>query len=332
MKDEILNIPISQVYMKYPFLVDFFLSCALSPPATNSDMNLAQWFNNLEYFTLDEVGLDREELPEQLELFIQNMEARMRNSAPDVESITILGGFDKNGTPEKQELTLNRGDVVSIVGPTGSGKSRLLSDIEWLAQRDTPTGRKILVNNQVPPADWRFSIEKKLVAQLSQNMNFVMDITVGCFLQIHCDSRMIANSERKIQQIIMASNTLAGEPISPDMPVTSLSGGQSRALMIADTAFVSTSPIILIDEIENAGINRKNAIELLVRSEKIVLMATHDPILALQADRRIVIKNGAICKLIHTSAEEKKRLKQLEAMNAQLVECREQLRDGFTVS
>jgi ABC-type lipoprotein export system ATPase subunit len=43
---------------------------------------------------------------------------------------------------------IKKGDIVSIVGPTGSGKSRLLADIEWTAQGDTPTLRKILINGE----------------------------------------------------------------------------------------------------------------------------------------------------------------------------------------
>ena len=45
---------------------------------------------------------------------------------------------------------LKTGNIVSIVGPTGSGKSRLLGDIECLAQGDTPTKRQILLNGKVP--------------------------------------------------------------------------------------------------------------------------------------------------------------------------------------
>ena len=75
--------------------------------------------------------------------------------------------------------------------------------------------------------------------------------------------------------------------------------------MISDTAILSTSPIVLIDEIENAGIDRKKALDLLVGNNKIVLMATHDPILALMGDRRIVIKNGGINKVIESTTEEK---------------------------
>ncbi|MDV7393934.1 hypothetical protein RZS08_21320, partial [Arthrospira platensis SPKY1] len=137
---------------------------------------------------------------------------------------------------------------------------------------------------------------RKLVAQLSQNMNFVMDLQVREFVELHAKSRMIANEEEVVRTIIAAANELAGEKFLPETPITALSGGQSRALMIADTAILSSSPVVLIDEIENAGIDRKRALQLLVGEEKVVLMATHDPILALMADQRIVIKNGGILK------------------------------------
>lgn len=325
---DLLNTPISQLAVEYPYLNEFFLANALKAPNSDTTLTMQQYIDRIEYFTLDEVGIDREELPEYFILFIQNMTERSKNELFDVSSVTICPGHDKDGNPEREEIVLKKGDVISIVGPTGSGKSRLLSDIEWLAQNDTPTGRSILVNGRKPSSSWRFSIEKKLVAQLSQNMNFVMDITVEKFLEIHCESRMIQNTQSVIKEIIFAANQLAGEPISGKMPVTSLSGGQSRALMIADTAYVSSSPIILIDEIENAGINRKNAIDLLVRSEKIVLMATHDPVLALWANRRLVIKNGGINKVITTTKQEKEVLFQLEAMNDKMNICREQLRLG----
>lgn len=328
MNSEILSLTIAQAYKTYPFLDDFFLSCAIQPPVKTDMRTFEQWLEDLEYFTLDEIGLDRDELPELLERFIIRMLERCSGEQLNVESITIMSGCDKDGNPEVPELTLKKGDVVSIVGATGSGKSRLLSDIEWLAQGDTPTKRKILINGQVPPQSLRFSIDKKLVAQLSQTMNFVMDITVEKFLHIHCDSHMIKDKDSKTEEILWSANLLSGEPLKMNMPVTSLSGGQSRALMIADTACISTAPIVVIDEIENAGINRKNAIELLLKAEKIVLMATHDPVLALQADRRIVIKNGGIQRVIKTTDGERAVLAKLEIMNEKLMQCREHMRAG----
>lgn len=328
MNSDILSLTIEQAYKTYPFLDDFFLSCAIESPEKTDMRSLGQWIEELEYFTLDEVGFDRDELPGLLERFIFQMLERLSGEKLNVESITIMCGRDKDGNPEVPELTLKKGDVVSIVGATGSGKSRLLSDIEWLAQGDTPTKRKILINGQVPPQSLRFSIDKKLVAQLSQTMNFVMDITVEKFLHIHCDSHMIKDKDSKTEEILWSANLLSGEPLKMNMPVTSLSGGQSRALMIADTACISTAPIVVIDEIENAGINRKNAIDLLLKAEKIVLMATHDPVLALQADRRIVIKNGGIQKVVKTTDGERAVLAKLEIMNEKLMQCRERMRAG----
>ena len=223
---------------------------------------------------------------------------------------------------------LRPGQVVSIVGPTGSGKSRLLADIEWMAQGDTPTGRSILLDGKQPPSSWRFSPEHKLVAQLSQNMNFVMDLTVEEFVTMHAESRLTPDMTSVVQNILNQANQLSGESFRPDTPVTALSGGQSRALMIADTAVLSRSPIVLIDEIENAGIDRKQALGLLVQSEKIVLIATHDPILALMADRRIVIRNGGIVKVLETTAAECESRTVLEEADRFLMNLRQELRDG----
>ena len=162
-------------------------------------------------------------------------------------------------------------------------------------------------------------------------MNFVMDLTVKEFLELHARSRMVEKEEEVISKIIDAANQLAGEKFNPDTPVTGLSGGQSRALMIADTAILSTSPIVLIDEIENAGIDRKRALNLLVNEEKIVLMATHDPSLALMADKRIIIKNGGIHKIIETGPKEKEVLKELERIDKIIGTLRARLRSGDAI-
>ena len=197
-----------------------------------------------------------------------------------------------------------------------------------MAQNDTPTGRVIRVNGKKPDPELRFSLEYKLVAQLSQNMNFVMDTTVAEFIAMHAESRMIENAEAIVVDIIAQANLLAGESFTGQTPVTALSGGQSRALMIADTAFLSTSPVVLIDEIENAGIDRKKALSLLVKKEKIVLMATHDPILALMAEQRLIIKNGGIHKIITTTVKEKENLARLEELDNKLMSLRTRLRSG----
>ena len=57
-------------------------------------------------------------------------------------------------------------------------------------------------------------------------------------------------------------------------------------------------------------------------------MATHDPALALYADKRIVIKNGGIASVIETSKKEKEILADLEIMDAKIQNMRTRLRAG----
>jgi ABC-type lipoprotein export system ATPase subunit len=286
-----------------------------------------------------------------------------------VQSITICGGRDKNGQPEDCRLHLVPGDIAAVVGPTGSGKSRLLADIEYLAQGDTPSGRQILLNGQPPDPAERFGIGTKLIAQLSQNMNFVLDATVGEFIAMHAAClergepggglstdtalRQVEPGEGKLggavvkadrtegshplplngskslaEQVLEQANRLAGETFTLDTPLTALSGGQSRALMIADTAILSDSPIVLIDEIENAGIDKRLALEVLVDRQKIVIMATHDPVLALSGHYRLVLGNGALKSVLKTEAGELALLEELRAADGRLAAIRQALRAG----
>lgn len=328
-----INYTIERLLKEYPFTTAYFEQNKLDVTGFESN-TFDEYLEHFSYEELEDQAIDKEKLLSDLPVFIEQMKSFLGlDKENQVQSLTILPGHDKSGISEGfTELRVETSQIISIVGPTGSGKSRLLADIEWAAQGDTPTGRSILINDTTPDNKWRFSSNNKLVAQLSQNMNFVMDLTVQEFLKMHAASRLVEDPNETIERIILAANNLAGEKFDLNTPVTSLSGGQSRALMIADTAILSSSPIVLIDEIENAGIDRKKALELLVSEDKIVLMATHDPLLALMADKRIIIKNGGISKVISTSEEEKALLQELEKMDAIIQGSRQKLRTGNSLS
>lgn len=320
---------IKSLLEEYPFLKSFFEEQNIDAEQ-HQEKTIEEFVQSYDEEDREDFAVDHDKLVSAMEAYIEQMMAFLDTKEDKgVHNLTIKAGTNKSKEPEHFDaLTIHKSEIICIVGPTGSGKSRLLGDIEWVAQKDTPTKRQILINDDIPDKKWRFSSSDKLVAQLSQNMNFVMDLTVYEFVELHAQSRMVENEQEIIEKIITQANKLAGEQFDPHTPVTSLSGGQSRALMIADTAILSSSPIILIDEIENAGIDRKKALELLVGEEKIVLMATHDPILALMGDKRIVIKNGGIDKIIETSPEEKGFLKELEKMDNTVQLMRKRLRDG----
>jgi len=317
--------PLSQIRAEFPVCEDFFLNLRIE----NIDwsLTLLNALDKVDKEVINEFGLDREMIFREFVAFLDAF-GHVSATAAEIKSLTVIGGHDKSGNAEIDSFCVAVGEIICIVGPTGAGKSRLLGDIECLADGDTPTGRRILIDGEMVSDQRRFDMEGKLVAQLSQNMNFVMDLTVEEFLRMHAGSRFIDDAEDSIKRCFECANQLTGEKFMMDTRVTQLSGGQSRALMIADTACMSSSPIVLIDEIENAGIDRRQAIRLLARKEKIVFVSTHDPLLALSGDRRIVIKNGGVVSVIETSESEKRCLDEIEKLDTTLFRLRSCLRNG----
>lgn len=245
-----------------------------------------------------------------------------------LNKLEIIGGYDKYGNRELVEsVTLEKGQIYTIVGKTGSGKTLLMEDIESLNNGEGITKRTILINNELPGDLFFAGYRSRFIAHLSQNMNYILDMPVLEFLNLR---NQLQTSDNLIppNEILETANLLSGEEIQPIQLLTKLSGGQSRALMIADVALNSSAPVILIDEVENAGIDRIKAMSLLTKHEKIVLVVTHDPLLALYGKKRIVLKNGGMNCIIERTPEEEKILDHLITVNNNMEEIRQTIRNG----
>lgn len=238
-------------------------------------------------------------------------------------SLSILSGHGRDGGAEAvRRIDLHPGDTLAVVGPTGSGKSELLSDIEQLAEGDTPSGRRILLDGRAPERS-----PLGLVATLSQRTNFVIDADVATFVATHA-ACLGKTGDAWPETVLALANRLCGEPIHWDDPLQGLSGGQTRALMIADIALVSDAPVILLDELENAGIDKHAAIAALTDNGKIILTATHDPVLVLMSRRRVVMRGGAMSHLHARDAAETRWRERLRGLDEIFREARETLRKG----
>ncbi len=252
-----------------------------------------------------------------------------------IHGITVLGGHGRAGLPDLVDrIDLKMGDVVSIVGPTGSGKTTLINDVELFANGDTPSGRRVLFDGRPAPLSYRDDPACNPVALITQHTTFLSDMPVELFLRTH--ARVRGGEEHDIQRLVRETigfaNELTGEPLAGDSRMTELSGGQTRALLIADAAIICSTPIILLDEVENAGIHRTRALELLRRYRKIFIFVTHDPRIALHSDSRIVMQSGRIADFMTTNQEERAFSVRVGRVDDALAQLRDQLRRGHRLA
>lgn len=249
-----------------------------------------------------------------------------------MDNLTIMPGAGKSGKEENfGHITIYPQDVISIVGPTGSGKTALITDIELLAQGDTATKRCVLVNDKVPDVSMRQDPSIKPIFMISQNTKCFANMTVEAFLNLHIRARC-SQYTNLISETIALANTFTGEKIEPCNMVNLLSGGQTRSLLIADAILISTAPIILLDEIENAGIYKKNVINVVRKTNKILVFVTHDPNIILQSKKRIIMKNGAIMKIINQSEIEKEIANHIQIYDDMFTYLCNKLRNGNEVN
>ncbi|MDO8629146.1 MAG: ATP-binding cassette domain-containing protein [Phycisphaerales bacterium] len=222
------------------------------------------------------------------------------------------------------------GEVVSIVGPTGSGKTTLINDLELFADGSTPTRRAVLVDGAAPDPQYREDPSRNPIALITQHTNFLSDLPVRDFLVIHAQIRDTdcGDSLELVAQTLAFANQLTGEPILNHYRMTELSGGQTRALLIADAVVISKAPIVLLDEIENAGIQRMRALELLRQHPKLFVFVTHDPYIPLLSDFRIVMGGGSMRKIIRSGPAERRLAGRVRAADTVISTFRERIRSG----
>ncbi|NLJ76113.1 MAG: ATP-binding cassette domain-containing protein [Peptococcaceae bacterium] len=249
-----------------------------------------------------------------------------------ITELTILPGFNKVGVREGfSKITLSAGETVSIVGPTGSGKTAFITDIELLAQEDTATKRKVLVNGLVPDDGVRCNPCRKPIAMITQNTKCFADLSSEEFLRIHARARGIKDNS-VVDETIELANKFTGEKIKNNSRVTVLSGGQTRSLLVADAILIGASPVILLDEIENAGIFKQEVLRIIQNTGKIIVFVTHDPVIALLTKKRIIMQNGAVKKVIIRSDLEVTAAYNLLEYDKKVSIIRERLRTGKMIT
>ena len=193
-------------------------------------------------------------------------------------------------------LKIKHGDLIALVGPSGSGKSSLL---HLFALLDGPTKGKILINNKNAnnlTESEKDELRSQNISIIFQDNNLLTDFTalenVMMPLLIKGDSKKdILIKAKKILKdvgILNRSNHFPSE----------LSGGEQQRVAIA-RALIAGTNLILADE-PTGNLDFKTSKEIfslflkLKKLKKTIIFATHNRELANRADYKLLISNGDI--------------------------------------
>ncbi|HCX64308.1 MAG TPA: ABC transporter, partial [Eubacteriaceae bacterium] len=111
----------ASIEKKYPFAVAFFEQNNLNVES-DRHKTLQEYLESFDDETLEERALDLEKLGRDFEEYLNQMIQFLGMEQHMVESLTILPGKNKLGEKESFDaLTVRQSEIISIVGPTGSG-------------------------------------------------------------------------------------------------------------------------------------------------------------------------------------------------------------------
>ena len=195
------------------------------------------------------------------------------------------------------DLTIFKGEFVSITGPSGSGKSTLMHIIGLL---DNPTEGRVLLDG------------KDISHLKEEQMARLRNVTLGfVFQQFNLLPKTSALEnvilpllysdvpQNKHRQLGIEMLTKVGLADKVRNTPSQLSGGQQQRVAIA-RALINDPKIILADE-PTGNLDSKSGQDIMTlfhalnqKEGRTVVFVTHDRDLAQEADRIVIIKDGQI--------------------------------------
>ena len=206
--------------------------------------------------------------------------------------------FGKNVVLRDIDFTVNKGDVISIIGASGSGKSTLLRCINLL---ETPTSGQIIYNEKdVATGKVNAPEYRSHVGMVFQSFNLFNNMTVleNCMVgQI----KVLKKNKEQAREAAMYYLQKVGMAPYINAKPRQLSGGQKQRVAIA-RALAMNPEILLFDEPTSALDPEMvgevlNVMQTLAHEGMTMLVVTHEMAFARDVSNRVVyMKEGIICE------------------------------------
>jgi len=204
------------------------------------------------------------------------------------EDIDVLQGLN---------LDVDKGDFVAFMGPSGSGKTTLLNLLGGL---DVPTRGSITVaGDEITHmsggklTEWR----ARHVGFIFQMYNLIPVLTAYQNVELPLLLTKLSGPERR--KHVEAALSIVGLGDRMKHYPRQLSGGQEQRVAVA-RAIVADPTFLLCDE-PTGDLDRKSADEVMTLIKRLVkeygktvLMVTHDPVVARQADLTLHLEKGVL--------------------------------------
>ena len=217
----------------------------------------------------------------------------------EAEGINKFFGTGQNRVHVLKDMSfaIEEGDFVAIIGQSGSGKSTLMNILGCL---DKPTaGDYFLQGLNVAELDDDELTEVRAlsIGFVFQSFNLLPRLTVIENVMLPLSYTNVPRSQREMRAVhALQAVTL---PVDHwDHRISELSGGQMQRVAIA-RALVNDPPIILADEPtgnldSTTGALVMETFHKLQKRGKTIVLITHDPGIAAEADRAVTIRDGRI--------------------------------------
>lgn len=214
---------------------------------------------------------------------------------PVIELKNVTKSFGDHEVLKGVNLKVNSGEVVSVIGASGSGKSTMLRCINLL---ERPDGGDILFNGEsifgqdVNIAGYRTKVGMVFQSfNLFENMNVLKNCTIG---QI----KVLKRSKEEAEKIALKYLDTVGMSAFVNARPSQLSGGQKQRVAIA-RALAMEPEVLLFDE-PTSALDPEMVGEVLLVMKRLaesgltMIVVTHEMQFAKDVSSRVVFMDGGV--------------------------------------